>query len=142
MDSSHTEHQISDGVGDLGCSAPFHGGTVYGAHPDHAGFAKLLGETVGMAHVGCPLATPLIELSPSGRLNGDGVGHWSFRFDVISLQGQRRIRSPAVYSASAVTFRTGWRGCHKIMAASTISTVLMVRLFFTDPPSSPGSADR
>jgi len=190
---------------------------VNGAHPDHAGFAKLLGDTVGMVHVGCPLATPLIELAPSGRLDSDGVGHvgsfdlWlSYRQqrrsareavtvhplaqgailpcqqredgttgDAIeavelaatteanpnatlqgidghsvdsvaadgvdsdhgsfaverSLQGQRRIRSPAVYSASAVTFRTGWRGCHRIMAASTISTVFMVRLFFTGLPS-------
>jgi len=48
---------------------------VNGAHPDHAGFAKLLGDTVGVVHVGCPLATPLIELAPSGRLDSDGVGH-------------------------------------------------------------------
>ena len=45
---------------------------------------------------------------------------------VISLQGQRRIRSPTVYSASAVTLRTGARGCHSRMTAATMA---MVRMF-------------
>ena len=107
-----------------------------GAHPHHAGLAPLLGDSVGVVHVGRPLTPVLIEVLPGGGLDSDGVGHWSFRFDVISLQGHRRIRSPAVYSASAVTFRTGWKGCHSTMAAITISMVFIVRLFFTDPPSS------
>jgi len=51
---------------------------MHGAHPDHAGLAPLLGDAVGMAHVGCPLATMLIEGSPGGRLNCDGVGHLRF----------------------------------------------------------------
>ena len=135
-DSSHTEHQISDGVCDLSGTTPFHRGTMNGAHPNHAGLAPLLGDSVGVVHVGRPLTPILIEVLPGGGLDSDGVGHWSFRFDVISLQGHRRIRSPAVYSASAVTFRTGWKGCHSTMAAITISMVFIVRLFFTDPPSS------
>ena len=45
---------------------------------------------------------------------------------VVSLQGQRRIRSPAVYSASAVTPRTGARGCHSRMTAAAMA---MVRMF-------------
>jgi hypothetical protein len=52
---------------------------------------------------------------------------------VISLQGQRRIRSPAVYSASAVTLRTGARGCHSTMAARMMIKAFMVRLFFIVP---------
>ena len=85
MDSSHTEHQISDGVGDLGGTAPLHRGTVYGAHPHHTGLAPLLSDTVGVAHVGCPHATMLIEGLPGGGLNSDGVGHWSVSFELKSL---------------------------------------------------------
>jgi hypothetical protein len=48
-----------------------------------------------VAHVGCPLTPVLIEVLPGGGLDCDGVGHWSFRFDVISLQGQR-VRSDAM----------------------------------------------
>ena len=75
MGGSATEHQISDGVGDLSGTAPFHGGTVNGAHPDHAGFSPLLGDAVGVAHVGCPLTPVLIEVLPGGGLDCDGVGH-------------------------------------------------------------------
>lgn len=39
------------------------------------------------------------------------VSHESFA-DVVSLQGQRAIRSPAVCSAPAVTWRTGRIGSH------------------------------
>ena len=48
---------------------------MHGAHPDHAGFAPLLSDAVGVAHVGCPHAPVLIELTPRGRLHCDGVGH-------------------------------------------------------------------
>ena len=78
VDSSGTEHQISDGVCDLSSTTPLHRGTMHGAHPDHAGLAPLLGDAVGVAHVGCPHAPVRIEGSPGGRLNCDGVGHLRF----------------------------------------------------------------
>ena len=84
VDGSDAEHQISDGVRDLGCSAPFHRGTMHGAHPDHAGLSPLLGDTVGVAHVSRPHATVLIELLPGGRLHCDGVGH-CVSFELQSL---------------------------------------------------------
>ena len=48
---------------------------MHRAHPDHAGFSPLLGDAVGVAHVGCPLAPVLIEVLPGGGLDCDGVGH-------------------------------------------------------------------
>ena len=75
MDGSDAEHQISNGVCDLSGTAPLHGGTVNGAHPNHAGLAPLLGDSVGVVHVGCPLAPVLIEVLPGGGLDCDGVGH-------------------------------------------------------------------
>ena len=89
VDTLATEHQISDGVCDLGCATPFHGGTVNGAHPNHAGLAPLLGDRVGVVHVGCPLAPVLIEVLPGDGLNCDGVGHLVFRFDAPSIRAAR-----------------------------------------------------
>jgi len=48
---------------------------MHRAHPDHAGFAKLLGDVVGVVHVGCPHATMLIKGLPGGGLDCNGVGH-------------------------------------------------------------------
>ena len=78
MDSSDTEHQISDGVGVLITAAPFHGLSLLGAHPDQALLTPLLPQAEGVAHVGCPQATVRIELAPCFGLNCDGVGHGSF----------------------------------------------------------------
>ena len=58
---------------------------MHGAHPDHAGFTPLLSDAVGVVHVGCPLATPGIELTPGGRLDGDGVGHLVLRLSLLLL---------------------------------------------------------
>ena len=85
VDSSDTEHQISDGVCDLGCTTPLHGRTMHRAHPDHAGLAPLLSDGVGVIHVACPLTPPGIELTPGGRLDSDGVGHLVCRLLVIPL---------------------------------------------------------
>jgi hypothetical protein len=41
-----------------------------------------------VVHVGCPLTPPGIELTPGGRLDGDGVGHLVFRFDVTSIRAE------------------------------------------------------
>jgi len=133
VDSSGTEHQISDGVRDLTSAAPFHGGTMHRAHPDHAGLSPLLSDAVSVVHVGCPHAPVGIKGLPGGGLDGDGVGH-VVCFVPCILQGQRRIRSPAVYSTSAVTLRTGWIGSQRkasrrmaIIALSMVG-LLAVRL--------------
>ena len=78
MDSSDTEHQISDGVGVLITAAPLDRFALLGAHPDHALLAPYLPKAEGVAHVSCPQATVRIERLPGGRLNGDGAGHGSF----------------------------------------------------------------
>jgi len=98
---SDPKDKISDGVG-VGIGAtPADGVTVRGAHPDHALLTPCLAQAVGVVDVGRPVASPLIEVLPGGRLNGEG--HWSFRFDVISLQGQRGHSCPLVDSVPAVT---------------------------------------
>jgi hypothetical protein len=51
---------------------------MHRAHPDHAGFAPLLSDAVGVAHIGCPHAPMRVETLPGGRLNCDRVGHGSF----------------------------------------------------------------
>ena len=78
VDTSDTEHQISDGVGVLITAAPFHGFALLGAHPDHAGFAPLLPDPKGVAHINAPHAPMRVETLPGGRLNCDCVGHGSF----------------------------------------------------------------
>ena len=81
--------QIGDGVGDGSGTAPLHGGTMHGAHPDHALLSPLLSDAVGVTHVGCPHATVLIKLAPCGGLDCDGVGHWSFAVETI-IRGRGR----------------------------------------------------
>ena len=85
VDTSDTEHQISDGVGVLITAAPFHGLSLLRAHPDHARVAPEFADLKGVAHVACPYTPPGIELIPGGRLNGDGVGHLVCRLLVIPL---------------------------------------------------------
>ena len=64
VDTSATEHQISDGVG-VGIGAtPADRFTASGAHPDHAFLAPCLSQAVGVAHVGSPVAPVRIELAP------------------------------------------------------------------------------
>jgi len=63
-----------------------------------------------------------------GVLQGTVVDHGSFVV-VISLQGQRAIRSPAVYSACAVTVRTGRIGSHSSQSsrAPTVRRSMVAR---------------
>ena len=64
VDTSATEHQISDGVG-VGIGAtPADRFTASGAHPDHAFLAPCLAQAVGVAHIRCPVAPVRIELAP------------------------------------------------------------------------------
>ena len=135
VDSSAIDpkHQISDGVGVRISATPADRFTVRGAHPDHALLSPQLTDPKSVAHVGRPVATVRIELAPCTGLNCDGVGH-VVCFVPCILQGQRRIRSPAVYSTSAVTLRTGWIGSHRkasrrmaIIALSMVG-LLAVRL--------------
>ena len=88
VDTLATEHQISDGVGVSVAAAPLDRVTVRGAHPDHALLSPQLTDPKGVAHIGRPVAPVRVKLAPCCGLDCDGVGHWSFRFDVISLQGQ------------------------------------------------------
>ena len=67
----HTEHQISDGVGDTVSTTPADRLTRRGAHPDHAFLSPLLSDAVGGVNVRCPVATPLIQVLPGGGLNGE-----------------------------------------------------------------------
>jgi hypothetical protein len=75
MVGSATEHQISDGVGDLSAAAPANGIAAGRHHPDHALLTPDLSDRVGVVHIGCPLATVRIEGSPGGGLNCETVGH-------------------------------------------------------------------
>ena len=75
MVGSATEHQISDGVGDLSSTAPANSIAAGRHHPYHALFTPDLSDRVGVVHIGCPLATVRIEGSPGGGLNCETVGH-------------------------------------------------------------------
>jgi len=75
MVGSATEHQISDGVGDLSAAAPANGIAAGRHHPDHALLTPDLSDRVSVVHIGCPLATVRIEGSPGGGLNCETVGH-------------------------------------------------------------------
>jgi len=72
MDGSATEHQISDGVGVGIRAAPTDRFTLNGDHPDHALLTPCLSESVGVVHVGRPVATVLIKVCPGRGLNGEG----------------------------------------------------------------------
>ena len=85
VDTSDTEHQISDGVGVLITAAPLDRFAFLRAHPDHALLTPEFADLKGVAHVACPYAPPGIELIPGSRLNGDGVGHLVCRLLVIPL---------------------------------------------------------
>ena len=78
MDSSATEHQISDGVGVSIGTTPADGFTSRGAHPDHAFLSPQFGDPESVVHVGRPVAPVRIELAPCGRLDGDGVSQLRF----------------------------------------------------------------
>jgi len=67
--------QISDGVRVGIGAAPTDRITRRGAHPDHAGFAPLLSDAVGVVDVRCPVAPVRIELAPCCGLDCEGVVH-------------------------------------------------------------------
>ena len=123
VDTLATEHQISDGVGVSVAAAPLDRVTVRGAHPDHALLSPQLTDPKGVAHIGRPVAPVRVKLAPCCGLNCDGVGH-VVCFVPCILQGQRRIRSPAVYSTSAVTLRTGRIGSHRKASSRTAMSAL------------------
>ena len=58
-----------------------------------------------------------------GGLQGTVVDHGSFA-DGISIRGQRAIRSPAVYSAWAVTLRTGRIGSQSTQSSTAAAMIL------------------
>jgi len=89
VDTLATEHQISDGVGVLITAAPFHGFSLFGAHPNHALLAPEFADLECLAHVARPYAPPLIEGLPGGGLNCDGVGH-AFRLIDLIIPAMRR----------------------------------------------------
>jgi len=60
----HTEHQISDGIGDTVSTTPADGVTRGRAHPDHAFLSPHLGDPKGVVHVGSPVATVGVKLAP------------------------------------------------------------------------------
>ena len=91
VDSSATEHQISDGVGVSIRATPADGFTRGRAHPDHAFLSPQFGDPEGVVHVGCPVAPVRIELAPCGGLDCDGVGHWFRLTEVIIPHNQRTI---------------------------------------------------
>ena len=64
VDSSATEHQISDGVGVSIGTTPADGFTRGRAHPDHAFLAPQFGDPESVVHIGRPVASVRIELSP------------------------------------------------------------------------------
>jgi len=71
VDGSATEYQISDGVG-VGIGAtPADRFALLRAHPDHALLTPELGDTVGVVHIGRPVATVLIKGCPGRGLNGE-----------------------------------------------------------------------
>ena len=88
VDSSATEHQISNGVGVSIGPTPADGFTSRGAHPDHAFLSPQFGDPESVVHVGRPVATVRIELAPCGGLDCDGVGHLVFRFDAPSIRAR------------------------------------------------------
>ena len=64
VDTSATEHQISDGVGVSIGTTPADRFTRCRAHPDHAFLAPQFGDAVGVVHVGSPVATVRVKLAP------------------------------------------------------------------------------
>ncbi|QDH50601.1 hypothetical protein [Synechococcus phage S-B43] len=103
VDSSATEHQISDGVGVSIRATPADGFTSRGAHPDHAFLAPQFGDPESVVHVLCPIAPVRIELSPCGGLDCDGVVHGSFRFDVTSIRARMPLNAAAKTTLRNVT---------------------------------------
>ena len=91
VDTSATEHQISDGVGVSIGPTPADGFASRGAHPDHAFLAPQFGDPKSVVHVLRPIAPVRIELAPCGGLDGDGVVHWFRLTEVIIPHNQRTI---------------------------------------------------
>ena len=88
VDSSATEHQISDGVGVSIGPTPADGFTRGRAHPDHAFLSPQFGDPESVVHVGRPVASVRIELAPCCGLDCDGVVHM-VRFVPLSIRAWR-----------------------------------------------------
>ena len=83
---------------------------------DHACLAGLL------AHL-----LALLGLGAEGVVSREIVrAHVARLVDVISIRGQRAIRSPAVYSASAVTVRMGRIGSHSRQIRTASAAILSI----------------
>ena len=109
VDSSGIEQQSGDCFDScllcLYCD-PCHRFAFGGALPDHHVLIVGCCQLVGVGHVRCPLATPLVKGAPCFRLDCDGVVH---AFRLIDLIIEARPRPMAMYVDSLAPVPTTGR---------------------------------
>ena len=103
VDTSATEHQISDGVGVSIRATPADGFTSRGAHPDHAFLSPQFGDPESVVHVLCPIAPVRIELAPCGGLDCDCVVHRCFVWYATSIRARMPLNAVVRTSLRNVT---------------------------------------